>query len=103
MTAPIVEDHPAEGARSLTLRLVRSVTSDASQLPRVVVSIYAVESSAQYSPYLVRGVGRITGESERGLEAVLYERGLETLSLEAARQVAADLYAELAARCGVAT
>lgn len=103
MNAPIVEDHPAAGERCLVLRLVRSITSDASQLPAVVVSVYAVESPAQSSPYIVRGVGRLTGASELGLEAVLYERGLEALSLEAARQVASDLYAELALRLGVSS
>lgn len=103
MTAPIVEDHAADGPRALVLRLVCSLASDASQLPAVVVSVYAVESPAGAQPYLVRGVGRLAGASERGLEAVLYERGLETLSLEAARQVASELYAELALRVGVSS
>lgn len=102
MTAPIVEDHPAEGARSLTLRLVRSVTSDATYAPRVVVSVFAVEGGD--SPrYLVRGVGRLTSPPDSGLEAVLYEQGLAALTIDEAHQVAGLLYAELAARCGVAT
>ena len=103
MTAPIVEDHPAAGDRCLVLRLVRSLTSDASALPAVVVSVYAVESPAGSQPYLVRGVGRLTSAGARGLEAVLYERGLETLSLEQARQVSGELYAELARRVGVSS
>lgn len=102
MSAPIVEDHPAEGARSLALRLVRSVTSDASNTPRVVVSVFAVEGTD--SPrYLVRGVGRLTSAPDSGLEAVLYEQGLAALTIDYAHRVAGLLYAELAARCGVAT
>lgn len=103
MSASIVEDHPAEGARSLTLRLVRSITSDASRAPRVVVSVFRVEGEDDDSQrYLVRGFGRIGGERERDrdLESVLYEQGLAALTTDEAHQVAGLLYAELALRCG---